>query len=140
MPTDAAKRDYNVAYRAKAASKIAARASAKKWKENNPDKARNVWLNWKYGISINDYYQLLEKQGGCCAVCRCDKPLGLHGRSLKWWCVDHDHTTNQVRGLLCSPCNVLVGRMEQSGADVVVYARQYITNGGRGPVMLKLVA
>lgn len=39
---------------------------------------------------------MLEEQGGLCAIC---------GNPLEVPCVDHDHETNQVRGLLCNPCN-----------------------------------
>lgn len=46
---------------------------------------------------------MLQQQRGLCAVCQ--RP-SRDGRSL---CVDHDHKTGRVRGLLCSSCNKALG-------------------------------
>jgi Recombination endonuclease VII len=59
----------------------------------------------KYGITESDWDRLLASQGGLCAICRTDVPGG-RGES---WHIDHCHTTNQVRGLLCHSCNVGLG-------------------------------
>ena len=48
-----------------------------------------------------EYKEMLESQGGVCAICGA-MPKGRLA-------VDHDHATGQVRGLLCSPCNVALG-------------------------------
>jgi hypothetical protein len=58
-----------------------------------------------YKITLEDYDQMLEHQGGVCAACS-----GRHkdGRRLH---VDHDHKTGQVRGLLCTKCNTAIGLM-----------------------------
>ncbi|MEO8483323.1 MAG: endonuclease VII domain-containing protein [Acidobacteriota bacterium] len=53
------------------------------------------------GITLEQYDELLAKQGGCCALCR--QPPGKNRLQ-----VDHDHETNEIRGLLCSKCNVLL--------------------------------
>lgn len=58
-----------------------------------------------YALSLAEYEQQLKAQGGRCAICQ-EAP---NGRSLD---VDHNHHTGQIRGLLCSPCNLLVGRLE----------------------------
>lgn len=52
-----------------------------------------------YGISADEYQQILEFQGGVCAICR-----RANGRT-KRLSVDHDHSLMIVRGLLCSNCN-----------------------------------
>ena len=49
------------------------------------------------------YDQLKEAQGGVCAICQ--KATGVR----KKLAVDHDHKTEHVRGLLCGPCNKLLG-------------------------------
>lgn len=55
----------------------------------------------KYGLSIEGYDKLFEKQKGLCAICL--KP------SNKKLFVDHNHKTGEVRGLLCGPCNQAIG-------------------------------
>lgn len=62
-----------------------------------------------YGITIEDYNTILSKQKGRCAICkmlpdpnRTDASGRPRGHKLY---VDHCHTTNQVRGLLCEGCN-----------------------------------
>ncbi len=68
---------------------------------------RKKVLKRKYGITINDYEQMLKQQNGVCKIC---KGLDPSGRRLA---VDHCHTTGVVRGLLCPSCNTALGRIEQ---------------------------
>lgn len=56
-----------------------------------------------YGLAKGEYAKLYEFQGGHCALCR--RATGA-SRKLS---VDHDHADGQVRGLLCRPCNTLLG-------------------------------
>jgi hypothetical protein len=56
-----------------------------------------------YGLKKGEYAQLYEFQGGLCALCR--RATGASRRLS----VDHDHATGEVRGLLCRPCNSLLG-------------------------------
>lgn len=51
-----------------------------------------------YGITSEDYDEILKRQGGRCAICR-GRPRS------KRLAVDHDHASGAVRGLLCSRCN-----------------------------------
>lgn len=57
----------------------------------------------KYGITPDQYNALLDDQNGVCAICY-DKCI-----TRAWLCVDHDHKTGKVRGLLCSRCNTALG-------------------------------
>jgi hypothetical protein len=61
---------------------------------------------YRFGISQEVYNEMLQRQGGGCAICGEDCPTG---RSLA---VDHNHTTGKVRGLLCAKCNLLLGQVE----------------------------
>lgn len=56
-----------------------------------------------YGLGDGDYDAVYESQGGRCAICQ--RATGAT-RKLS---VDHDHKTLLVRGLLCRPCNNLLG-------------------------------
>lgn len=77
-------------------------------------RARDYHLRRVHGITHADYERLLAEQGGGCALCGV-KPEGLTaGRYRKHLHVDHDHTTNAVRGLLCPDHNLLLGRFGDS--------------------------
>ena len=65
----------------------------------SPERKRGIVLRKRYGITVEEYDALLAAQDGCCAICR--KPPREGSRLY----VDHDHETNQVRGLLCPSCN-----------------------------------
>jgi hypothetical protein len=71
---------------------------------NNKEKVklehRKVKLKKLYGITIEQYDQLLSNQNGCCAICK--KSQTQFKRKLH---VDHNHITGQVRGLVCVSCN-----------------------------------
>jgi hypothetical protein len=62
---------------------------------------RKYNLKTKYDITPVDYQRMLSKQGGRCALCHVDQPGDKHRN----FCVDHNHKTGEVRGLLCRACN-----------------------------------
>ena len=80
------------------------------WYANNRDHKRRVsranYLRRKYGITAQDLDRLLLDQTGCCAIC--DQHL-YHLR------IDHCHTTNLVRGLLCPACNRTLCAIDTDG-------------------------
>ena len=72
------------------------------------EQGRRYRYKKQYGITIEEYNQILLWQGGVCALClRLPKP----GRNLH---VDHDHKSGATRGLLCFSCNMRVGRERES--------------------------
>ena len=72
-------------------------------------KNHSIWeshLKRKYGITAEDYYALLEQQGGGCAIC--GKTPEQEGKRLA---VEHNHKTREIRAICCSYCNNwLIGR------------------------------
>lgn len=71
----------------------------------------------KYGISEEEYDTMLKKQGGVCALCRIATGADSRTYSMRKnrrLCVDHDHQTGKIRGLLCSKCNFLLGLCSES--------------------------
>ena len=68
---------------------------------------RSLWN--RYRLRSADYYAMMEKQHGLCAICnhQCSS-----GQALA---VDHSHETGQVRGLLCKRCNMAIHYLENSG-------------------------
>lgn len=88
--------------------------NCREWHIKNPERARANQLAWSkrldkdykrrrqlknYGMSLEDYNDMLQRQNGVCAIC--DKPP-KESKNLQ---VDHDHNTGIVRGLLCFRCN-----------------------------------
>jgi len=67
------------------------------------------YLRKRYGITEDQHKELLNKQGGHCALC--PKTLEDNGRKFA---VDHDHVTGKVRGLLCKEHNTGLGYFHDS--------------------------
>ena len=70
------------------------------WRKNNKEKRLANLLWHRYGISLIDYEIMLHRQEGKCAIC---------SKVMNPPCVDHCHTTKEVRGLLCRSCNKALG-------------------------------
>lgn len=72
-----------------------------------------------YGITIKDYADILIEQEGACAICGKIPENRL--------CVDHDHNSGKVRGLLCNKCNLGLGYFGDDLAiimNAVIYLQQ----------------
>jgi hypothetical protein len=68
-------------------------------RRRDPMTRRRHRLRCIYGMSLEEYDAMLDRQGGVCAICK-KKPDA--GKALF---VDHCHVTGMVRGLLCGKCN-----------------------------------
>lgn len=100
------------------------RSRSRRWSEANPERARELMRRAglkRFGITIADFEGLLAFQGGHCALCLATS----HHPKARHLGVDHDHTTGEVRGLLCVNCNGEVERVasgtRQGAPDVVGY-------------------
>ena len=82
----------------------------------NPGRIRNMDLKAIYGITLEDYNAMYERQGGRCAIC------GAGGKLV----VDHDHKTGKVRELLCHLCNAMIGCAREDRA-ILTAAIAYLT-------------
>lgn len=78
----------------------------------------------KYGITWEQYCEMLEAQGGLCAICRRPERLMLRGR-LRRLSVDHDHETEAVRDLLCDACNNGLAKFDEE-PDLLRAAADYL--------------
>ena len=74
-----------------------------------------------YGLAEGDYVRLYLFQGGRCAGCQ--RATGARKRLA----VDHHHVTGEVRGLLCGPCNRMVGHFRDDPSTFLRLA-DYLTN------------
>lgn len=79
----------------------------------------------RYGLTVDQYDALLEKQGGGCAICL--KPMPEEGSGHLRLCVDHCHDTGEVRGLLCMRCNTALGALGDS-LERLEIAVEYLRN------------
>ena len=74
-----------------------------------------------YGITTDEYKRLLSEQNDGCAICGgVNKDMAL--------CIDHDHNSGDVRGLLCHRCNRAIGLL-QDRPDLMIKAAEYLRRG-----------
>lgn len=90
----------------------------KKWRDMNKEKTRRYQLKAYYGISLEDYNRMMEEQKGLCLGC-CRPP-----KSGKLQ-VDHCHTSNKIRALLCGNCNRALG-LVQDNPDTLMRLRKLL--------------
>lgn len=86
----------------------------------------------KFGITPDQYREMLDAQGGVCAICEQPERVrdARNGR-LKALAVDHDHETGAVRGLLCQNCNKGIGNLGDSPERLIAAAAYLeVANGG----------
>lgn len=87
----------------KSACKVCATGDWQRWRAANLETARKKdrvsHYVRTYRLTIEQAEKLVENRSGPCAICEQEKPL----------VVDHCHTTGEVRGLVCSACNSMLG-------------------------------
>lgn len=79
----------------------------------------------KYRLSRAAYLRMLQEQGSKCKCCGKDLVIFSSERS-RCPVVDHCHVTGKVRGLLCTRCNVLAGRIDKQDSSVLDAAKAYL--------------
>ena len=68
-------------------------------------------LRRNYGMTLQEYENLLEVQDFKCAICFAEE--SGHGKTSNLL-PDHDHETGTIRGLLCHPCNSALGLLKDN--------------------------
>lgn len=104
-------------------------ARARAWYYLNQDRAdgrKRVRELDKYGITLQDYEDMLRAQGGVCAICGGVESNPKFNRLS----VDHCHDTGAVRGLLCNRCNRALGLLNDD-AILLRKAISYLRRGGK---------
>lgn len=141
MPTKQKTKEYNRTFRLKhreelkkydiARNKTPRRKEQQKgydMKRNADPKRREArrgnHIKRSYGVTLEEYNQIFEKQGGLCAICK------IHQSMLsKSLFIDHNHETGVIRGLLCSNCNFMLGNAKDS-SDIlskgIAYLKSYL--------------
>ena len=93
------------------------KAHDRRWRERAPGYMRG----YLYGVTPQQYADMLVAQGHRCAVCGNSEWGGRHGVPH----VDHCHATNKVRALLCDNCNQGLGRFKDR-PDILRAAADYL--------------
>lgn len=109
------------------------RANSKKWREKNEGNRQRHYDNsvrHRIGAHVEHgtYARLFAEQEGKCAICGTTDPGNMR---IKRFHLDHCHTTNKVRGLLCQNCNRLLGSARDN-IENLTSAVQYLTKQERG--------
>ena len=82
---------------------------------------RKSYLKYKYNISEDIYKEMYDYRNGCCDICK----KHIEYRQL---CVDHNHKTNKLRGMLCRNCNLALGSFKdniQYLQEAIKYLERY---------------
>jgi hypothetical protein len=109
---------YNKRYRAENKERI---KLARSPSTTSPQMSReNAWKRQGIDITHDEYMCMFIEQNGCCKICKKnqeDLKIAL--------CVDHDHVTGYIRGLLCNKCNSGLGFFNDD-AFLVAMAADYL--------------
>ena len=89
-------------------------------REGKRERYRDLYLRRNYkdeGI----YKKMYAEQRGLCKICYTKKEILF---------VDHNHTTQKVRGLLCRTCNTGIGMLKDD-CEIIERARIYVEEGNK---------
>lgn len=83
-------------------------------RNKNPIKERLRKIK-EYKITEDQYKEMFLSQDNKCAICNnSEKSLTNKGDRFKNLAIDHCHSTNKVRGLLCINCNQALGKVKDN--------------------------
>ena len=114
---------YGVYPVCKECSSTKSRLSYIKHKEKRKEGIRSYHLRSKYGLSLEQFFDLVKKQNGLCACCGEKQDYKTVGKTHQELYVDHCHETGRVRGLLCGRCNTGIGML----GDTLEHLRKAVT-------------
>ena len=112
MPPASNSAEYMREYRRKnPAYKDSEREYYRAWKTANPTKAKandRRQILRRYGLTPELFERMKVEQGGRCKICELEFTGTPH--------IDHCHASGAVRGLLCRPCNLILGYAKDNPA------------------------
>jgi hypothetical protein len=97
----------------------------KSWHQTDSGKASsaNTKLKRRYGITLSEYESMVLEVGSKCEICGDTKSYLNHKL-----CIDHDHNTGNIRGVLCKACNLAVGNLKDS-PELALKTFEYLNKG-----------
>ncbi len=96
-------KDYYRSHKEQSKGYVRARKANRSVPSDSPKAKRNYRFKRLYGLTSKDVEDMLLAQGNKCKICQ--------RADVRRWNVDHSHTTGQVRGILCTPCNMGIGQL-----------------------------
>lgn len=96
-----------------------------KYRAKNKQKIKDQRRQIRYGITKQQYDEMLKRQQYCCAICF----IHLEKTPKKILDVDHCHSNGEIRGLLCNSCNQALGLFKDN-KQYISMAIQYLENQG----------
>lgn len=99
-------------YRKENREKINAQTYA--YRKAYPERRKSSQLKGKYGITHEEYVRISGLQGHVCAGCKQPETRKHQSGEVKALAVDHCHTTQEIRGLLCADCNMALGLLKDN--------------------------
>ena len=85
----------------------------REYRKRKPHVMKSIDLKKRFGISLEEFELMLEKQNNVCAICeRPERSVDYRTKRVRSLAVDHCHTTGEIRGLLCSDCNTALGLLQ----------------------------
>ena len=101
-----------------------------RWNSRTPQKRLEEHLKYKYSLTINELMEALKNQNGGCAICEKELPdLMVYNNRRRGYAIDHNHETGKFRGILCFPCNSMLG-MSQDNINLLRKAASYLEERG----------
>lgn len=86
------------------------------------------WRALKYNITEDRFWEMMREQGSACAICGAEFKAG--GRRMA---IDHNHLTGEVRGILCTKCNLGLGTLQDSPYILRAAVKYLAERGHYGP-------
>ena len=96
--------------------------TVKAYRAKHPKRRKNSELKANFDITLKEYYFLLKKQNGRCAICGQKETRIVNGKLSK---LAVDHKEDKIRGLLCMKCNRALG-MFKDDIQILQNAIRYL--------------
>ena len=94
------------------------------YRKANPESEKARSLREGFGLSLEQYQEMHDRQNGKCAICN-EPETQMRSDKIKALAVDHNHNTGAIRGLLCSDCNTGIGKLKDD-PKILRLAAEYL--------------
>ena len=116
-------------YHQRRSCKVCVREHQRRFRDSQPDYNHSRNLQRRYGLSVDEYQTLLANHNFACGICKVEISYALGYKGKRSVVVDHNHETGDVRGILCSKCNLVLGHARES-TEILYRAIVYLSERG----------